>query len=87
VTTQAGRIVVLPVRGLSRVGAAQYMGIGPTKFDRMVHDGRAPRPRRIDGRLVYDIRELDEAFDRLPRADGTLAEAPSSGDIWDRMRL
>jgi hypothetical protein len=28
-----------------------------------------PAPRRIDGRKVWDVRELDLAFDALPRDD------------------
>jgi predicted DNA-binding transcriptional regulator AlpA len=53
-------------RGLSRVDAAAYIGTGTTKFDEMVCDGRMPKPKRIDGRTVWDIRKLDEYFDALP---------------------
>ena len=59
----------IPRRGLSREEAAIYFGIGTNKLDEMVTDGRAPRPRRIDGRKVWDIRELDIAFDALPKED------------------
>jgi predicted DNA-binding transcriptional regulator AlpA len=55
----------LAPRGLSRVQAAEYIGVGVTKFDEMVDDGRMPRPKRIDGRLVWDRIKLDEAFDAL----------------------
>lgn len=55
-----------PFRGLNREQAAAYMGVGTTKFDQMVADGRAPKAKRIDGRLVWDIRRLDSAFDNLP---------------------
>ena len=55
----------LTPRGLSRVQAAEYIGVGVTKFDEMVDDGRMPRPKRIDGRLVWDRIKLDEAFDAL----------------------
>ncbi len=57
----------LPPRGLSRVQSAAYIGVGPTKFDEMVADGRMPKPKRIDGRVVWDRLELDEAFAALPR--------------------
>ena len=67
----------IPRRGLSREEAAIYFGIGTSKFDEMVTDGRAPRPRRIDGRKVWDVRELDIAFDALPVED-----APPVGDSW-----
>jgi excisionase family DNA binding protein len=55
----------LAPRGLSRVQAAEYVGVGVTKFDEMVDDGRMPRPKRIDGRLVWDRVKLDAAFDEL----------------------
>ena len=55
----------LAPRGLSRVQAAEYIGVGVTKFDDMVGDGRMPRPKRIDGRTVWDRIRLDEAFDAL----------------------
>lgn len=54
-----------PRRGLSRVEAASYVGIGATLFDAMVRDGRMPSPIRIAGRVLWDIRALDVAFDRL----------------------
>ena len=56
-------------RGLSRAGAAAYLGISPSLFDQMVKDGRMPRPKRINSRTVWDRRRLDEAFEELP--DGT----------------
>jgi hypothetical protein len=46
-----------------------YLGISPTKFDELVKDGRMPRPRNIDNRKVWDVYELDMAFDELPRED------------------
>lgn len=52
-----------------------YVGIGATKFDAMVLDGRMPKPKKIDGRKVWDIRALDMAFDRL-------AEDDSGGSTW-----
>jgi predicted DNA-binding transcriptional regulator AlpA len=59
----------VPRRGLSRDEAAIYVGVGATLFDRMVADGRMPKPRRIDGRKVWDIRALDLYFDRIPGDD------------------
>ncbi len=53
-------------RGLSRAGAADYIGVSPGKFDEMVKDGRMPPPRRIDARKVWDRHALDLAFDELP---------------------
>ena len=59
----------LPKRGFSRVEAASYVGISPTKFDQLVSDGRLPKAKQIDGRKVWDIRELDPAFDDLGNID------------------
>lgn len=56
----------VPRRGLSRVEAAVYVGVSPSLFDEMVADGRMPKGREINSRIVWDIRELDEAFDALP---------------------
>ena len=56
----------IPRRGLSREEAAMYLGISASKFDELVRDGRMPSPKRIDGRKIWDIRDLDVAFDALP---------------------
>lgn len=66
----------LPPRGINRVQAARYVGVSPTLFDEMVKDGRMPKPKRIGGRVVWDVRALDLFFDALPN-DG----APASR--WD----
>ena len=66
-----------PRRGLRRVEAAIYIGISPTKFDEMVEDGRMPRPKRIDGAVVWDQRRLDLAFEALPD------EGDDAGNPWD----
>jgi hypothetical protein len=44
-----------------------YIGISPSKFDELVSDGRMPAPVKIDSRKVWDIRQLDLAFDVLLR--------------------
>ena len=64
----------LAPRGLSRGQAAAYIGVGVTKFDQMVDDGRMHRPKRIDGRLVWDRVKLDEAFEELDDDRGTKNE-------------
>ena len=56
----------LPPRGLRREPAAAYIGVGATKFDELVADGRMPQPKRIDGCTVWDRLEIDEAFAALP---------------------
>ena len=71
----------IPRRGLSRVEAAMYIGVSVSKFDQLVHDGRMPGPKRIDSRRVWDVRDLDVAFDALP------SENPASqGSTWDDFR-
>lgn len=68
----------MQARGLSRVHAAIYVGISPSKFDEMVEDGRMPKPKTIDRRRVWDRRRLDEAFEALPD-EGAVSP-------WDRVR-
>lgn len=52
-------------RGLSRVDAAHYVGVSPTKFDQLVERHLMPSPIKIDGRRVWDRKKVDIAFDRL----------------------
>lgn len=68
-------------RGLRRPEAAAYVGLGETKFDELVKDGRMPPPKRIDGRVVWDRRALDAAFDALPDD----REAEGTENPWDRV--
>ncbi len=56
----------LPPRGLSRVQAAEYIGVSPTKFDEMVEDRSMPKPKRIGCRVIWDRIKLDEEFEALP---------------------
>ena len=55
-----------PPRGMSRDEAARYIGVGATKFDEMVSDRRMPRPKRVDGRVIWDRFKLEAAFTDLP---------------------
>jgi hypothetical protein len=74
---------VLPVgalpRGLSRVQAAAYIGVSTSTFDKMVRESMMPKPVRIYGRRVWDIRRLDESFAALDSED-------AAEDPWTRMR-
>ena len=67
--SREARISLLPhslaPRGLSRLQAAEYIGVSPTKFDEMVADRRMPKPKKIDARTVWDRAQLDEAFSAL----------------------
>lgn len=68
-------------RGLSRTEAAGYIGIGTTLFDKLVSEGRMPRPKRIGVRNVWDRFEVDLAFDRLSTDNPDYVDA-DKGD-WD----
>ena len=68
-------------RGLCRIESAIYIGVSPSKFDEMVFDGRMPAPRTIDGRVVWDLFELDDAFSALPHKGEAVPGSP-----WDRVR-
>ncbi len=54
-----------PRRALRRDEAATYVGISPSKFDELVKDGRMPKPKNIDARKVWDIRQLDLVLNEL----------------------
>lgn len=57
--------VLITPRGLSRKHAASYVGVSPTLFGKLVRDGRMPKPKKINRRLVWDRSEVDAAFDEL----------------------
>jgi hypothetical protein len=63
-----------PRRGLSRVEAAMYLGISPSKFDELRKSGRVGPPKILDGRKLYAIEMLDEFFDALPLETDDTAE-------------
>lgn len=44
----------------------RYIGVGATKFDEMVADRRMPRPKRVDGRVIWDRLKIEAAFTDLP---------------------
>jgi predicted DNA-binding transcriptional regulator AlpA len=60
-----------PPRGMSRPEAARWVGVSASKFDQLVKDGRMPRPKTIDGRVIWDRYQLDAAIDELPDRDRT----------------
>jgi hypothetical protein len=63
-------------RGLSRVEAAMYLGISPSKFDELRKAGRIGPAKILDGRKLFAIETLDEFFDGLPD------ERQTSDDDW-----
>jgi len=52
-------------RGLSREQSAAYVGVGPTLFDEMVKDGRMPKPKEVNSRVIWDRYQLDQSFEEL----------------------
>jgi hypothetical protein len=45
----------LPPRGLSRVQAAEYVGVSASTFDKRVTDGDMPAPKRSGERVIWDL--------------------------------
>jgi len=67
--------IAYPPRGLSREEAARYIGVGTSKFDELVSDRRMPKPKRVDGRVIWDRVALDLAFAELPDDSGNKIDA------------
>lgn len=75
-------------RGKRREQAAHFIGVSPTKFDDWVASGVMPKPKRRDGVVVWDVDELDVAFDGIDEGD---LEKPdikfdalsNTGNPWD----
>lgn len=65
-------------RGLSRVEASEYFGLGVTFFEELVAAGLLPQPVRIGRRKIWDRIELDTAFDKLKAG-----MSESGGNPWD----
>jgi len=63
----------LPRRGLGRTEAANFIGVAPRTFSRLVTAGHMPKPRVIttaSGSIErWDVTELDAAVDALPHRD------------------
>jgi hypothetical protein len=51
---------------LSRIEAANYLGLSPSKFDALRKANRIPPPKVLDGRLIFTTERLDEFLDALP---------------------
>ncbi|WP_454915017.1 helix-turn-helix transcriptional regulator [Xanthobacter sediminis] len=80
-TRRADVLPTLPVVfGLGEVEAAAAVGISSTKFRELVDAGAMPRPRKVGGRLIYDVDELRAAFKALPR-DKEEPEADTWADV------
>lgn len=82
------RLDVLPppcVRLLSRVQAAALCGVSPNTFDRMVAEGIAPGPKRIYGRVLWDLVALNAAIDALPEEGRKPPDQDTENPLnWDK---
>jgi hypothetical protein len=65
-STALSAVRPIPRRGLSRVEAAMYLGISPSKFGELHKSGRIGPAKILGGRKLYAIEMLDEFFDTLP---------------------
>jgi hypothetical protein len=70
-------VINMNPRGLKRKVAAAYMGVSPTTFDEMRKDGTVAPPRKYRGNKIFDVRDLDDAYENLPTD-----EKPNS---WDEL--
>lgn len=53
--------------GLPREAAAAYIGASVSTLEKLVREGKAPKPRQLSkGRSVWLTRELDELLEALP---------------------
>lgn len=71
----------MPRRGLSLSEAAVYVGVGTTLFAQMVEEGRMPKPKLINARKVWDLHQLDRAWENLPDQDAAAATQPRALDF------
>jgi predicted DNA-binding transcriptional regulator AlpA len=65
-TTKKEILPFLPiVIGLGELEAAAAIGISASKFRQLVSQKRMPSPRRLDGRKIWDVDELRDAYKEL----------------------
>ncbi|MET4630457.1 putative DNA-binding transcriptional regulator AlpA [Bradyrhizobium sp. I1.8.5] len=77
--------IAYPPRGLSRDESARYVGVSNTTFDRMVHAGWMPRPKRVFSRLIWDRLQLDAAFTDLSEQQANpLDKILAAEEAWER---
>lgn len=70
-------------RGLRREEAASYVGLSASKFDDLVKRGDMPRPLTVDSCRIWDVRELDEAFEALKSGPTRPAGTHAWADLID----
>jgi hypothetical protein len=57
-----------------------YIGVSPSLFDQLVEEGTMPQSFKIRSCTLWDIRDLDEAFDALKTERDDTAE--NETDDW-----
>ena len=62
---------------VSRDAAAALLGVSSGFFDRLVKDGRMPKPREVDGRVLWDSDEVRAAWRAIPK------RGEGRGNSWD----
>lgn len=70
-------VALAPRRGLRRNDAAAFLGLSPSKFDEMIKAKRLPAGFMVDGCRIWDLRDLDLAFDVLKAGGGIIPDATS----------
>jgi hypothetical protein len=67
--------------GLSKAEASEYVGVGITLFEIMVADGRMPKPKNVNRRLIWSRPSLEKAFAELPE-ESAVVQTDESQDEW-----
>lgn len=74
-------------RVFNRNEAASYVGVSPGFFDKLVSEGRMPRPLPMGRVRRWDKAAIDVALDALGDLNGSRPIAPPSPyDAWSRRR-
>lgn len=81
-TPQRNALPLPTQRALSRDLAAAYLDLSPNTFDTLVADGRMPKPVQIGKRKVWDVRQIDAAFDEMQGLSAT-DDSSQAANPWD----
>ncbi|MCA0404904.1 MAG: XRE family transcriptional regulator [Proteobacteria bacterium] len=73
----------MPIRGLRLPDAAGYFSMSESKFLELVAAKRAPAGFTVDRMRIWDIRDLDAAFDALKAGQENPVEQKPVDEDWD----
>ena len=73
----------MPVRGLRSPDAARYLGMSESKFLELVAEKRVPDGFTVDRMRIWDIRDLDAAFDLLKAGQDAFTQKNPVDESWD----